>query len=223
MFQANFTSFSTSVKTLFSEMRSLPTSPMQVSFQTMMRHRQTTVHTVYTQLCIALWIIRGFTAADGPLCVFFVTGHPNLPRITRWSDKFNPTAQYDPISAADLLKLSKLTKRKPATIRLRVKRGANGTRTRNPLLAKQVRYQLRHSPVGGTQSSTVSVTDVHRSALSERSTRICRTAMPTATTDPTATQQVTHFFMMILRFRSPADGGPRWARTTDLSLIRTAL
>ena len=24
--------------------------------------------------------------------------------------------------------------------------GANGTRTRNPLLAKQVRYQLRHSP-----------------------------------------------------------------------------
>ena len=101
--------------------------------------------------------------------------------------------------------------------------GANGTRTRNPLLAKQVRYQLRHSPVGGTQSSTVSVTDVHRSALSERSTRICRTAMPTATTDPTATQQVTHFFMMILRFRSPADGGPRWARTTDLSLIRTAL
>ena len=89
--------------------------------------------------------------------------------------------------------------------------------------AKQVRYQLRHSPVGGTQSSTASVTDVHRSALSERSTRICRTAMPTATTDPTATQQVTHFFMMILRFRSPADGGPRWARTTDLSLIRTAL
>ena len=61
------------------------------------------------------------------------------------------------------------------------------------------------------------------SELSERSTRICRTAMPTATTDPTATQQVTHFFMMILRFRSPADGGPRWARTTDLSLIRTAL
>ena len=101
--------------------------------------------------------------------------------------------------------------------------GANGTRTRNPLLAKQVRYQLRHSPVGETQSSTASVTDVHRSALSERSTRICRTAMPTATTDPTATQHVTHFFMMILRFRSPADGGPRWARTTDLSLIRTAL
>lgn len=27
--------------------------------------------------------------------------------------------------------------------------GANGTRTRNPLLAKQVRYQLRHSPIGG--------------------------------------------------------------------------
>lgn len=105
----------------------------------------------------------------------------------------------------------------------RILGGANGTRTRNPLLAKQVRYQLRHSPVGGTQSSTASVTDVHRSALSERSTRICRTAMPTATTDPTATQQVTHFFMMILRFRSPADGGPRWARTTDLSLIRTAL
>ena len=26
--------------------------------------------------------------------------------------------------------------------------GANGTRTRNPLLAKQVRYQLRHSPKG---------------------------------------------------------------------------
>ena len=25
--------------------------------------------------------------------------------------------------------------------------GANGTRTRNPLLAKQVRYQLRHSPI----------------------------------------------------------------------------
>ena len=24
--------------------------------------------------------------------------------------------------------------------------GANGTRTRNPLLAKQVRYQLRHGP-----------------------------------------------------------------------------
>ena len=125
-----------------------------------------------------------------------MTDHPNLPRITRWSDKFNPTAQYDPISATDLLKLSKLTKRKPATIRLRVKRGANGTRTRNPLLAKQVRYQLRHSPVGDAQSSAVSVTDVHRSALSERSTRTCRTTMPTATTDPTATQHVTHFFMM---------------------------
>ena len=25
--------------------------------------------------------------------------------------------------------------------------GANGARTRNPLLAKQVRYQLRHSPI----------------------------------------------------------------------------
>ena len=74
--------------------------------------------------------------------------------------------------------------------------GANGTRTRNPLLAKQVRYQLRHSPVGDPQSSAVSVTDVHRSALSERSTRTCRTTMPTATTDPTATQHVTHFFMI---------------------------
>ena len=74
--------------------------------------------------------------------------------------------------------------------------GANGTRTRNPLLAKQVRYQLRHSPIGDPQSSAVSVTDVHRSALSERSTRTCRTTMPTATTDPTATQHVTHFFMM---------------------------
>ena len=155
--------------------------------------------------------------------MFFVTWHPDSPPVTRWSDKFYPSAQYGLSSDDDLFKLSKLTKRKPATIRLRVKRGANGTRTRNPLLAKQVRYQLRHSPVGGTQSSTASVTDVHRSALSERSTRICRTAMPTATTDPTATQQVTHFFMMILRFRSPADGGPRWARTTDLSLIRTAL
>ena len=165
----------------------------------------------------------GFTAANGPLCVFFVTGHPNFPPITRWSDKCYPSTQYGLSSAADLLKLSNLTYKKPATMRLRVTRGANGTRTRNPLLAKQVRYQLRHSPVGGTQSSTASVTDVHRSALSERSTRICRTAMPTATTDPTATQQVTHFFMMILRFRSPADGGPRWARTTDLSLIRTAL
>ena len=165
----------------------------------------------------------GFTAANGPLCVFFVTGHPGTPPITRWSDKYYPSAQYGLSSAADLLKLSNLTYKKPATMRLRVTRGANGTRTRNPLLAKQVRYQLRHSPVGETQSSTVSVTDVHRSALSERSTRICRTTMPTATTDPTATQQVTHFFMMILRFRSPADGGPRWARTTDLSLIRTAL
>ena len=29
-----------------------------------------------------------------------------------------------------------------------MKRGANGTRTRNPLLAKQVRYQLRHGPLG---------------------------------------------------------------------------
>ena len=101
--------------------------------------------------------------------------------------------------------------------------GANGTRTRNPLLAKQVRYQLRHSPVGEAQSSTTSVTDIHRSALSERSRRICRTTIPTATTDPTATQHVTSFFMMILRSNSPADGGPRWVRTTDLSLIRTAL
>ncbi len=163
------------------------------------------------------------TTANRPLCSSVDNGLVVIPRITRWSDKFYPSAQYGLSGAADLLKLSKLTNRKPATIRLRVKRGANGTRTRNPLLAKQVRYQLRHSPVGGTQSSTVSVTDVHRSALSERSTRICRTTMPTATTDPTATQQVTHFFIMILRFRSPADGGPRWARTTDLSLIRTAL
>lgn len=167
--------------------------------------------------------MRSLTAADGPLCVFFVTGPPGAPPITRWSDKSFSTAQSGPIRTFILYGLMKLTNKKPATIRLRVKRGANGTRTRNPLLAKQVRYQLRHSPVGGTQSSTVSVTDVHRSALSERSTRICRTTMPTATTDPTATQQVTHFFIMILRFRSPADGGPRWARTTDLSLIRTAL
>ena len=29
----------------------------------------------------------------------------------------------------------------------RILGGANGTRTRNPLLAKQVRYQLRHSPI----------------------------------------------------------------------------
>ena len=128
--------------------------------------------------------------------MFFVMWHPDSPPITRRSDKFYPSAQYGLSGTADLLKLSKLTNRKPATIRLRVKRGANGTRTRNPLLAKQVRYQLRHSPVGEAQSSTVSVTDVHRSALSERSTRTCRTTMPTATTDPTATQHVTHFFMM---------------------------
>ena len=128
--------------------------------------------------------------------MFFVTWHPDSPPITRRSDKFYSSAQYGLSGAADLLKLSKLTNRKPATIRLRVTRGANGTRTRNPLLAKQVRYQLRHSPVGDLQSSAVSVTDVHRSALSERSTRTCRTTMPTATTDPTATQHVTHFFMM---------------------------
>ena len=128
--------------------------------------------------------------------MFLVTGHPDSPPITRWSDKCYPGTQDDLSSAADLLKVSNLTYKKPATIRLRVKSGANGTRTRNPLLAKQVRYQLRHSPVGDAQSSTVSVTDVHRSALSERSTRTCRTTMPTATTDPTATQHVTHFFMM---------------------------
>ena len=163
------------------------------------------------------------TTANRPLCSSVDNGLVVIPRITRWSDKSFSTAQSGRIRTFALYGLIKLTNKKPATIRLRVKRGANGTRTRNPLLAKQVRYQLRHSPVGGTQSSTASVTDVHRSALSERSTRICRTTMPTATTDPTATQQVTHFFIMILRFRSPADGGPRWARTTDLSLIRTAL
>ena len=80
--------------------------------------------------------------------MFFVTGHPNFPPITRWSDKCYPSTQYGLSSAADLLKLSNLTYKKPATMRLRVTRGANGTRTRNPLLAKQVRYQLRHSPVG---------------------------------------------------------------------------
>ena len=32
--------------------------------------------------------------------------------------------------------------------RLRERGGAKGTRTPNPLLAKQVRYQLRHGPLG---------------------------------------------------------------------------
>ena len=45
--------------------------------------------------------------------------------------------------------------------------GANGTRTRNPLLAKQVRYQLRHGPFRERSSdrvgsqSTGSVTSAH--------------------------------------------------------------
>ena len=34
--------------------------------------------------------------------------------------------------------------------------GANGTRTRNPLLAKQVRYQLRHGPLGRMLTGSVS-------------------------------------------------------------------
>ena len=34
--------------------------------------------------------------------------------------------------------------------------GANGTRTRNPLLAKQVRYQLRHGPSGRMLTGSVS-------------------------------------------------------------------
>lgn len=123
-------------------------------------------------------------------------------RIHRWCPHDQMVGQLTR-EATNLPDLGKLTEKyfeghmqKPATTRLRVKRGANGTRTRNPLLAKQVRYQLRHSPIGDPQSSAVSVTDVHRSALSERSTRTCRTTMPTATTDPTATQHVTHFFMM---------------------------
>ena len=47
--------------------------------------------------------------------------------------------------------------------------GDDGTRTRNPLLAKQVRYQLRHVPQrGAVDQGTVSVASAHRacSALS---------------------------------------------------------
>ena len=41
--------------------------------------------------------------------MFFVTGHPNFPLITRWSDEFYPTAQYGLSSDDDLFKLLKLT------------------------------------------------------------------------------------------------------------------
>ena len=59
--------------------------------------------------------------------MFIVTGHPDSPPITRWSDKFYPSAQYGLSGAADLLKLSKLTNRKPATTRLRVTGGPTQT------------------------------------------------------------------------------------------------
>ena len=41
--------------------------------------------------------------------MFFVTGHADPPPITRWSDKFYPSAQYGLNTVSDQLKLSKLT------------------------------------------------------------------------------------------------------------------
>ena len=41
--------------------------------------------------------------------MFFVTWHPDSPPVTRWSDKFYPSAQYGLSSDDDLFKLSKLT------------------------------------------------------------------------------------------------------------------
>ena len=67
--------------------------------------------------------------------------------------------------------------------------GAKGTRTPNPLLAKQVRYQLRHGPEIIPRSSRrspdhskVSVTSAHRSRSSRSWMNLVYTTYPMAAT-----------------------------------------
>ena len=62
----------------------------------------TTVYTVVDKYGASLQLMGHFTC-------FFVTGHPDSPRVTSWSDKFYPSAQYGLSGAAELHILSKLT------------------------------------------------------------------------------------------------------------------
>ena len=65
--------------------------------------------------------------------------------------------------------------------------GANGTRTRNPLLAKQVRYQLRHSPrvgLAGLEPATSVLSGLRSNQLSYRPIAPCGCCTRLSQIDP---------------------------------------
>lgn len=125
----------------------------------------------------------------------------------RYTSRHSPR-EYQMFSLLTVLHRTQTTpNRTPLRVKLSTKSGANGTRTRNPLLAKQVRYQLRHSP----KTNHTIPRPNPASGIRYRSP-----------TSPNPLESAT------LMPRNPvkeelAGSGPSWARTSDLSLIRTAL
>lgn len=90
--------------------------------------------------------------------------------------------------------------------------GAYGTRTRNPLLAKQVRYQLRQGPL---EVNRVSHLLPRRLAL--------HVLLDLEEDDVTSQASQTHQSEPLHRDLPQLTSGRTWTRTTDLHIISVAL
>ena len=78
--------------------------------------------------------------------------------------------------------------------------GGEGTRTPNPLLAKQVRCQLRHAPRCPAQAGrrchfTGSVTSAHRACSARSDSRLRHTTKPAAATSARTNSFFTRFLL----------------------------